>query len=182
MVNDPEAVTGLDRGTFVTAIHNSGTVAGYYDDANGTFHGFVLNQFGTFSNFDPPDAGSCSGCGTFPFTIDEVGEVTGYYRDNNFIEHGFVRDNLGNITEFSVTEAIATVARSTNNFGKTVGDWTTSQDVGRGFVRDSSGTVSPFSVPLVNFGTQPNDINDAGQITGFYVDSHQACHGFVQID
>jgi hypothetical protein len=33
VVDDPDAVSGkLDSGTFVTAIHNSGTIAGYYDD------------------------------------------------------------------------------------------------------------------------------------------------------
>lgn len=181
VVDDPEAVSGRDgAGTLITAIHNSGTVAGNYDDVAGVVHGFVLNQFGTFSNFDAQGAGTCSGCGTFPLSIDEIGEVTGYYRDNSFTAHGFVRDNLGNITEFSMPDALETIALATNNFGKTVGDWTTSQNVGRGFFRDSSGALSGFSAPVHNFGTEPNDINDAGQITGFYVGDDQADHGFLQ--
>jgi hypothetical protein len=40
--------------------------------------------------------------------------------------------------------------------------------------------LTSFSVPLRNVGTLPNDSNDGGQITGFYVDGNAASHGFVQ--
>jgi hypothetical protein len=42
------------------------------------------------------------------------------------------------------------------------------------------GSLTSFSVPLRNLGTLPNDSNDGGQITGFYVDGNAASHGFVQ--
>jgi hypothetical protein len=64
-----------------------------------------------------------------------------------------------------------------------VGLWGGSQVFGGGFVRDSAGAVTTFSVPMRNTGTDPMDINDAGQITGVWVDAgRRAYHGFVQIN
>ena len=69
---------------------------------------------------------------------------------------------------------------SISNLGKTVGQWTNSQNLTHGFLRDASGNITSFSLPVLNFGTAPNDISDGRQITGFYVDTSGATHGFVQ--
>ena len=61
-----------------------------------------------------------------------------------------------------------------------VGQWTNGQNLTHGFLRDASGNITSFSVPVLNFGTAPNEINDSGQITGFYLDTSGALHGFVQ--
>jgi hypothetical protein len=183
LFDDPDVVTGREeRGTFATGIQGNGTVVGYYTGKTGTGHGYIRDQFGKFTNFDAPDGGTGFLIGTFPRTINEFGEVTGYYVDTHRQNHGFVRDSLGTVTEFSPPGANDTIAFSTNNSGKTVGLWG-GQQSGGGFVRDSSGSITTFSVPLRNTGTYPIDINDAGQITGSWVDAGQrAYHGFVQVD
>jgi hypothetical protein len=112
--------------------------------------------------------------------MNALGQVTGYYMDDSFIIHSFVRDSLGTVTDFSLPDSRETLAESISNPGKTVGQWTNSQNLGRGFLRDASGNITSFSVPVLNFGTAPNDINDAGAVTGFYVDTSGALHGFVQ--
>ncbi len=185
LFDDPDVVTGKEeRGTFVTGIQANGTVVGYYTGKTGTGHGYVRDQFGNFTNFDAPDAGNGFLIGTFPRAINELGEVTGYYVDTHGDNYGFVRDAQGTLTEFSMPDSNDTIAFSTNNFGKTVGSWGSRQnDGGLGFARDSSGNLTSFSVPLRNVATDPFDINDAGQITGFWMDGGQrAYHGFVQVD
>jgi hypothetical protein len=182
--DDPDVVNGkYDAGTFVTGILGNGTVVGYYSGTSFTNHGFIRDQFGNFTNFDAPDAGSGLLSGTFAKAINELGEVTGYYVDTHGDNYGFVRDSLGTLTEFSGPDAYDTVAFSTNSSGKTVGIWASLQQFGGGFVRDSSGALTTFSVPLRNTGTEPIDINDAGQITGSWADAGQrAYHGFVQVN
>jgi hypothetical protein len=184
LFDDPEVVTGREeRGTFVTGIQSNGTVVGYYTGKTGTGHGYIRDQFGNFTNFDAPDAGNGFLIGTFPRAINELGEVTGSYVDIMGEPHGFVRDAQGTLTEFDPPDADDSSAFSSNNFGKTVGLWGGGQGSGGGFVRDSSGAVTTFSVPLRNTGTYPFDINDAGQITGSWVDAGQrAWHGFVQVN
>jgi hypothetical protein len=183
LFDDPDVVTGKEeRGTYVRGIESNGTVVGYYTGKTGTGHGYIRDEFGNFTNFDAPDAGSGFLIGTFPRSINEAGEVTGYYVDTHGDDHGFVRDAQGTLTEFSGPDASYTVAFSSNNSGKTVGIWA-SEEFGGGFVRDSSGALTTFSVPLRNTGTQPSDINDAGQIAGSWVDAGQrAYHGFVQVN
>ena len=145
---------------------------------------FATTISGIFAfRFDAPDAGTGFLLGTFPRAVNELGEVTGSYVDTHGDNHGFVRDAQGNLTEFSGPDAYDTVAFSSNSSGKTVGIWASIQQFGGGFVRDRSGALTTFSVPMRNTGTAPMDINDAGQITGFWADDGQrAYHGFVQVN
>jgi hypothetical protein len=184
LFDDPDVVTGREeRGTFVSGIASDGTVVGYYTGKTGTGHGYIRDQFGNFTNFDTPDAGTGFLIGTFPRAINELGEVTGYYVDSHGDDHGLVRDAQGTLTEFSGPDAFYTVALSSNGAGKTVGIWSSFEQFGGGFVRDSSGAMTTFSVPMRNTGTVPIDINDAGQITGSWVDDgRRAYHGFVQVN
>jgi hypothetical protein len=181
--DDPDVVISkIEKGTFVNGLQSNGTVAGYYTGKTGTAHGFIRDQFGNFTNFDAPDAGGGDGFGTLAKAINELGEITGYYVDSHANNYGFVRDAQGTLTEFSPPGAYDTIAFGINSSGKTVGLWG-GQQSGGGFVRDSSGAITTFSVPLRNTATYPFDINDAGQITGSWVDAGQrAWHGFVQVN
>ena len=61
-------------GVFIDAMgaNNSGQVAGYYQDSNGHFQGF-LESGGTYTTVDPP--GSVD---TFVQSINASGQITGY--------------------------------------------------------------------------------------------------------
>lgn len=73
-----------------------------------------------------------------------------------------------------------------NNSGAITGFYEDAQQVFHGFVRSPEGKVRAFDSPGADLtpgntnGTFPLAINDAGVITGFYVDANFAGHGFVR--
>ena len=50
---------------------------------------------------------------------------------------------------------------------------------GRGFLRENDGTVVTFDVPNAT-ATQATAMNDAGDITGYYLDASGNSHGFIR--
>jgi hypothetical protein len=96
------------------------------------------------------------------------------------VAHGFIRDAAGNVTDFDVSGASETEGASINDAREIVGQWTNSTSLVSGFVRSASGAITSYTVPVPNNGTYPYSVNDAGQMTGLYVDLNGAFHGFVQ--
>jgi hypothetical protein len=78
-------------------MNDSGTITGYYIDANNIFHGFVRAADGTITTFDPPNSTV-----TGPFGINSAGTISGAYQDLNYTEHGFLRAADGMITVVDV--------------------------------------------------------------------------------
>jgi hypothetical protein len=64
-----------------------GTIAGIWDDSNGSFHAFVRTRNGTVTSFD----GGLGSKFTQVMAINPAGVTTGWYQDTNFVNHGFVR-------------------------------------------------------------------------------------------
>jgi len=163
--------------------------AGGYWDANSVYHGFVRTPDGKFTNFDPPGSvftlvcvGSC---------LNPAGAANGWYQDSDGLVHGFVRAPDGRITEFNVagagTEAgQGTYSGSINAEGAVTGDYVTGDNVSHGYVRAPDGRVTKFDVPGAGTdgsqyqGTYAEAINDAGTVTGQYIDSNDVQHGFVR--
>ena len=70
------------------AINDEGTVAGFYNDANGMHHGYLRSADGRFTYFDDPNGGDQFHQGTVPQFI--VGyTVAGFYEDSDYVWHGF---------------------------------------------------------------------------------------------
>jgi hypothetical protein len=73
-----------------------------------------------------------------------------------------------------------------NNFGVVTGTYQDANSVFHGFVRSPDGKITPFDAPGADTtpgdgnGTFPNGINDAGAITGFYLDASGGSHGFLR--
>ena len=156
--------------------------------------------------FDAPGAGTISGQGTIPNSINPSGTVTGFDRDANWVRHAFVRSSHGSITIIddphagtcsspcgSANSGPGTRAYSINAAGTIIGYYTaTPSGPARGFARSSGGTFTAIDAPDAGTdGTQgqgtypgsqsgPYTINQAGVITGFYVDSLNGQHGFVR--
>jgi hypothetical protein len=71
--------------------------------------------------------------------------------------------------------------------GAIAGHYTDARNVNRGFVRSPGGAFTTFDVPGAGtnagsgFGTYPESINDAGEITGHYTDAQGLNHGFLWI-
>ena len=169
----PGAGTHAGQGTLATTINSTGTVAGYYLDSSGVYHGFVRAATGTFTSFEAPKAGTHAGQGTIPFAINSAGVITGYYFDSSNATHGFVRAANGTIISFDPPRAANTEALSINSGGVITGYFVDSSGAHHGFVRAANGAITtsdePNAIKGVGDGTTSNAINDpCGAITSFF--------------
>jgi hypothetical protein len=73
-----------------------------------------------------------------------------------------------------------------NNLGEITGYYLDTNNVYHGFVRSPEGQITAFEAPGADTtpqsfnGTIPNSINDAGAVTGYYLDANGNEHGFVR--
>jgi len=171
----PDGGTHSAQGTTPIAINASGEIVGYYLDAASLYHGFVRDPSGTLTEFDAP--GTWFGS-TYP-AINGNGEVIGNYSDVNYRSHAFLRDAAGNITTIDMPGATTTLAYGINDRGAVVGVVGKPHGGSTGFLRDSSGNFLVVSAPAPNNGTIPTSVN-LKNITGWYYDTNNAIHGFVQ--
>jgi len=187
--DDPDAGAAAYQGTFAWNINPSGVIAGNYWDSSTVRHGFVRTRDGKFANFDP--SGSVSTFVSLATCINPAGAVTGTYYDAEGVEHGFVRAPDGKITEFDVPGAgteggQGTWGTSINTEGAVTGGYVTEDNVSHGYVRTPDGRITKFDVPAAGTdgsqgqGTYAEAINNAGAVTGQYIDSNDVQHGFVR--
>ncbi|MGD0012737.1 MAG: hypothetical protein ABSE93_29870 [Terriglobia bacterium] len=190
--DDPDAGTAAYLGTFAWNINPAGVIAGNYWDAYSVRHGFVRTPHGKFANFDP--SGSVSTFVCLAECINPAGAINGYYFTADGVAHGFVRSPDGKITEFDVPNAgtdgsqgQGTYSVSINTEGAVTGQSVSSDNVTHGFVRAPDGRITEFDVPGAGTdgsqyqGTFAEAINDAGAVTGQYIDANDVQHGFVRI-
>jgi uncharacterized membrane protein len=93
---------------------------------------------------------------------------------------GYLRDRNGHFTTIDVPGAIATKVGEVNNRGEIVGAYSDGAAV-HAFLRDRRGrytTIDPPGAAGVDIGT--NDINDRGQIAGYYLDAGGTYRGFLR--
>jgi hypothetical protein len=153
---DPLAATfvqgcGINHGgTRARGINDSGTVTGFYLDANCVAHGFVYDSVsGTFTTLDNPlafnGAQNASGSsGTFLPGINNAGEIAGQYGDANGHYHGFVVDPTHTqFTEINAPGAVNTQVFGINNLGQA----TVASDAG-GFIWSPTATTTTTDVLL----------------------------------
>jgi len=103
--------------------------------------------------FDAPGAGPLQRRGTFVTDINNVGTIVGYYIDDHLVHHGFVRDRDGTFTKLDAPGA-------------------------------GVGLVPPVMVGhpelISGQGTLASSVNDAGTITGYFIDAKNIKHGFLR--
>src|ERR1700731_3690881 len=159
-IDAPDAGTGpFPQGTFPSeftpmGINPAGAISGFYVDASSVQHGFVRDQHGKITEFDPP--GSIF---TNPNAIDAPGNITGFYFDANFVGHAFLRDTNGTFTQIDAPGADSTPGSGNGTFGVGLtpsgdveGVFVDAKGVLHGFVRSNQGTFSTFDVPGAGTG------------------------------
>jgi len=150
-----------------SSLNPAGEATGEYYDANFNQHGFVRDNHGAVTTFDPPGAVN----ETIPLSINGAGEVTGYYFDTNGFSHGFLRDKNGNVTEFDAPGATTacffglTYPQGINAGGKITRQYYPDAQCNHGFLRERNGAFTVVDVPGF-IATFPLSINDGGEITG----------------
>ena len=201
-VDAPGAGTGPFQGTVangLTGLTNAGALSGGTLDADSVNHGMLRRRDGTFTQIDAPDAGAAPGQGTVPSSINQRNELTGNYVDAANAEHGFFWTVDRGVTEFDAPGAGSQPGQGTfpvtdNAVGAIVGYYADPDGVNHGFLRLPNGRMTEFDAPgagttpgspvmfaggIFGQGTVPITNNDAGTITGFYVDGNSVSHGFV---
>jgi hypothetical protein len=199
----PDAGTGPGQGTTPAFVDARGVVVGYYVDAANVNHGFLRDPDGTIITFDAPGAGTGASQGTVPQQSNPAGAITGMYFDANCLYHGFVRDPDGTFISFEVPEAgtvggtcttsiwwlvmKGTSAQNINATGTISGNYTDPTGVGHIFLRAPDGAFTTVDAPVAGTGevqgtwtAGPNNLNPAGAIIGWSVDSGNALHAFLR--
>src|SRR5262249_23000934 len=142
-----------------TAVNDHGKVVGYWQDDQGTLHGYYWD--GTnYTSLDYPGAG-----GTQALGINNAGVISGLYLTNQGTQaHGFILDSGTYYAyEYPGFEG-QTDGTGINNNGETTGYYSFSHT--NGFV-NSSGTFSSFSYPGAET-TLAYALNDSGEAVGNY--------------
>jgi hypothetical protein len=174
-------------GTFAYGVNSTGTITGFYVDANNELHAFLRDNSGNAANVDPP--GTAPGTlGAQALGINAGGAITGYFVDTNFLFHGFIRNGRGTFVTMDVPSAgvvYGTVGSAINAEGVTTGNYSDANFSAHGFVQDEHGAVKTFDAPGADnstpeSGTYPLGINEEGAITGHYFDANFVIHGFVR--
>ncbi len=104
--------------TDVTAINNTGELAGRYTDAHSGQHGFIYDN-GKLTTIDVPGAEYVT-----VTAINSRGEATGFYTDNISDDHGFIY-NKGKLLIFDAPGAVVTLPSGINQAGEVVGSYRT---------------------------------------------------------
>ena len=124
VITIPAAVGGAQA----TGINNSQQISGFYIDAAGVNHGFLLN-FGLLVTLDAPNSTFTQALG-----LNNKGQVVGDYTDLNGNTHGFVWTSKGGFTTVDNPNGVGTtVVNGINDLGQLVGFYGTAP-INSGFV------------------------------------------------
>jgi hypothetical protein len=183
---DPQGSgTAAGQGTYAQQGLNSGTIVGYYVDADNVNHGFIRSVNGNYTTIDVPGA-----AGTQAFGINEKGTVVGWWFEPNGVGscpkekvicyHGYLFDKKGNFTYFDVPGAapflpqavspliVIPLPLSINLSGTVTGTYVDVNGAFHCFVRSVDGTITSPIDPAASVGTggDTNGINREGAISG----------------
>jgi hypothetical protein len=167
--------------TGLYGVNNRGDLVGTLSTTSGDQLGFidvgnVGGTGGTVTEFSPPGASSTFGSG-----LNDLDQAVGVFTDASNVTHGYLRDADGTFTQLDFPGAVDTGANGINDTGEIVGNYfTDSAGDGAGFIYES-GAYYSFSFPGAVGYTDILGVNNAGDITGTYVDANGVQHGFIAI-
>jgi probable HAF family extracellular repeat protein len=156
-------------------INNNGVIVGFWGiTAYNPHHGMLYSQ-GNFSSFDYPGAMDTYGGG-----INDAGQIAGTYSDDAGKFHGFLKDgDTFTSIDYPGLHSGGTQVWGVNNLGQAVGFYQNGVST-YGFV-DSGGVFTDLSFPG-GYSTVPWDINDNGEVVGYYLGADGHSHGFLYYD
>jgi uncharacterized membrane protein len=154
--------------TATRGANNAGTIVGYFNDAFGGFHGYILSA-GVFTQIDVPGAVKTTVEG-----INNPGTIVGQY-DAPVVgqAHGFVLSG-GTFTSFDVPGATFTAGKAINLAGVIVGFYVDAGGITHGCLL-SGGRFTTIDYPNAA-SSEVDAINDNGEIFGGYGN-----HGFYAV-
>lgn len=185
-------------GSAAFSINIFGTTSSGFEDDSGNFvdHGLLRSADGRLTTFDVPGAGSGSyqgsGCPGCSRPLNVFGVNAGFFIDGNNVVHGYLRSPTGKYTKFDVPGegpqglgCFADCSMGLNDLGAITGSYLDKNNVFHGYIRSPDGKFVTFDAPGADMnpgdfnGTFPVSINDAGMVSGYYIDSNNVFHSFV---
>jgi hypothetical protein len=191
----PPPSPGNTTSSVAFGINDAGVIVGQFvNTTTGTTPGFTLNN-GTFTFLNPTDPVSqMPAMVTNAQGINNNGKGVGFESANGVNQHGFMLDLAGNTSPLpdpaGTPQIVAdglflTQFLGVNDNGEAVGYYQTNGGSQHGFLFNlATDTYSfldePNALPGTGAGsiTQITGINNAGEITGFYLDADGMMHGF----
>ena len=166
----PIAVTGATN-TSANTVNDNGLVGGWYEPSGSTPRYGFTDLNGTYT----PGISLLPNISTTVDGINNGGVFVGslYHGGTSF--SGYI-NNGGAVTQLDVSGAATTSANGINDGGDVVGSYNNAH----GFLYQN-GIYTTIDAPLGVNGTIAADINDSGQIVGWYTDAGNKAHGFVDI-
>lgn len=157
--------------TQASGVNDSNTLVGEFIGSDQFTHGFLLTSDGQFTQYDVAVDTS-----TYVFGINNAGNLAGFV-GNDGANQAFVNIG-GTVTQFTVN-GNPTVAFGIDSSNNTVGQFVDTNFITHGFYRDTSGVITQIDYPGATT-TSCLGINDLRVITGYYLDSVGAAHGFAE--
>jgi uncharacterized membrane protein len=170
-------------------INDQGTIVGQYTDAVGHMPGFV-RQSATVTPINPTPTATV----TNVQGVNNLGVAIGFFSADGVHQHGFIDDTrsatITLLPDPSTEKTRANGLELTqflgiNDLGVAVGYYQTGDGSQYGFLFDLLASAyifldAPGAAPVNGVQiTQITGIDNAGEITGFYVDAAGVQHGFV---
>jgi hypothetical protein len=149
-------------------INDSGVAVGFYNDANGNSHAYMVNQAtGVFTTIPH------QGRSTVATAINDTGDVVGIDTTAGVTSSFLIKSGV--VTRFQFPGGSDTQAFGINKSDQIVGSYLDGAGVMHGFVLDhpTSTTANWHSIDDPNGvgSTVVNGENDAGDLVGFYTDA-----------
>jgi probable HAF family extracellular repeat protein len=149
--------------TGVGGVNNLDQIVGWYDDAKGNSHGFLLSA-GKYTTLDFGTGNETEADG-----ISDAGVIVGWYQTAPpFVgpPHGWIYQN-GTFTQIDYPGAYGTFPQAVNKDGVVVGYWDDSTQQNFGAFKYVNGTFSAITIPNA-ISSLAWGINNNGDISGGY--------------
>lgn len=166
-VVDPNTGTAGVQTNQLLAVNDHNIAAGFYVDANGVSHGDTYNILNhQFNEITINGATAVTAA-----AINNSNQVGGFYTNSAGVTEGFVQTG-SNLQSIMINGEVSTEILGLNNKGMADGVVVDGNDAMHGFIYNiNTGAYTIYDDPNGIGTTTFNGINDAGQVTGFYVDA-----------
>jgi len=165
-------------------INDHDVAVGFYTNGQGSNRGYAYNiRTHQFTRVLVPGYPSgVAGPSLTAAAINNYGDIAGFYTDGTNTTDAFLQYARGGFVTLDVPGASSTTALGVNDHDEVVGDYTVgtgSNAAMHGFTWTARGGFVTVNDPHGTDTTTINGVNDAGDLVGFYVDSHGNTDGLL---
>jgi hypothetical protein len=158
--------------TWAASLNSAVTIAGWYGDT--AFHGFLLTN-GVYTSYNVAGA-----INTEIWGINDSGHLAGFFDHNGGNSQGFLDTGTGTAQIIAFPKALSTGCYGLNNQDTVVGIYSGSDNVVHGFLKRLKGKFTKIDMAGAGAnGTNPQAVNSASLVAGYYYDTNNKRHGFT---